>query len=216
VAWDDIPDWSLDVARQLLDEVKQKDPFTFYHCCRVGRGSRKLAKAIGLNPFEQAILEFSGLFHDIGKAKIPHEILVKPGRLSSEEIEVMKSHPALSAEMIQHFDHVPFFRFLMPGIKYHHEKFEGTGYPAQMKGDNIPLFARLIAVVDSFDAMTNARPYRNALPEEKAIEEIKLFSGRQFDPHLAKYFLQLLPELKKLEEKQEKEELIVAQLIKAA
>lgn len=216
MAWDDIPDWSMEVARQLLDEVKQKDPFTFYHCCRVGRGSRRLAKAIGLNEFEQAILEFSGLFHDIGKVRIPTDILVKPGRLDKNEIEVMKEHPLLSAEMIKHLDHVAFFRFLMPGIKYHHEKFEGDGYPNAMRGADIPLFARLIAVVDSFDAMTNARPYRNALAEEKAIEEIRNFSGRQFDPHLAKYFLELLPELKKQQAKEDTEELIVAQLIKAA
>jgi len=216
LAWDDIPDWSLETARQLLDEVKQKDPFTFHHCCRVGRGSRALAKAIGLNEFEQAILEYSGLFHDIGKAQIPTEILIKPGRLDRAEIEVMKSHPDLSAQMIQHLDHVPFFRFLLPGIKYHHEKVDGGGYPNDMRGDDIPLFARLIAVVDSYDAMTNARPYRNPLPEEKAIAEIKAFSGTQFDPKLAKYFLDLLPHLKKQEEKQQKEELVVAQLLKAA
>lgn len=216
MAWDDIPEWSLEFARQLLDEVKQKDPFTFYHCCRVGRGSRKLAKAIGLNEFEQAILEFSGLFHDIGKSKIPTDILVKPGRLDKNEIEVMKAHPLHSAEMIQHLDNVPFFRFMIPGIKYHHEKFEGDGYPNALQGSDIPLFARLISVVDSFDAMTNARPYRNALAEEKAIEEIRTFSGRQFDPHLAKYFLQLLPELKKQQMKDDSDELIVAHLIKAA
>lgn len=216
MAWDDIPEWSLDTARQLLNEVKEKDPFTFEHCCRVGRGSRALAKAIGLNEFEQAILEYSGLFHDIGKARIPIEILTKPGRLDRSEIEVMKSHPTLSADMIQHLDHVPFFRFLLPGIKYHHEKVEGDGYPNAMKGDDIPLFARLIAVVDSYDAMTNARPYRNPLPEEKAIAEIKAFSGKQFDPKLAKYFLELLPFLKKEERNLEKEELVVARLLKAA
>ncbi len=215
MAWDDIPDWSMDVARELLDEVKHKDPFTFYHCCRVGRGSRKLAKAIGLNEFEQAILELSGLFHDIGKVKIPNEILLKPGRLDRAEIEIMKEHPLRSAEMIQHLVHVPFFRFLMPGIKYHHEKFEGMGYPNAMAGEDIPLFGRLIAVVDSYDAMTNARSYRNPLGEEKAIEEIKNFSGRQFDPRLAKAFLDLLPHFKK-EQAEEKDELIVAQLIKAA
>lgn len=216
MAWDDIPEWSLEVAKQLLDEVKAKDPFTFYHCCRVGRNSRKLAKAIGLNEFEQAILEYSGLFHDIGKVKIPTEVLVKPGRLNPEEIEVMKSHPTMSAEMIQHLDHVPFFRFLLPGIKYHHEKIDGGGYPNAMKGEAIPLFARLIAVVDSYDAMTNARPYRNALPEEKAIHEIRTFSGTQFDSKMAKYFLEILPHLKKENEAEEKEELVVARLIKAA
>jgi HD-GYP domain-containing protein (c-di-GMP phosphodiesterase class II) len=214
LAWDDIPDWSLDVAKQLLDSVKEKDPFTFLHCCRVGRGSRRLAKAIGLNEFEQAILEYSGLFHDIGKVKIPTEILVKPGRLDKNEIEVMKSHPTLSAEMIQHLDHVPFFRFMLPGIKYHHEKIDGGGYPHNMRGDAIPLFARVIAVVDSFDAMTNARPYRNPLAEEKAIQELKDFSGSQFDYHLVKAFLDLLPHLKK--EADEAEEIVVHHLIKAA
>lgn len=216
MAWDDIPDWALDTARQLLNEVKAKDPFTFHHCCRVGRGSRILGKAIGLNEFELAVLEYSGLFHDIGKVHIPTDILIKPGRLDKSEIEVMKSHPTRSAEMIQHLSHVPFFRFLLPGIKYHHEKVEGGGYPFSMKGDEIPLFARLIAVVDSFDAMTNARPYRNPLPEEKAIAEIKNFSGRQFDAKLAKYFLELLPNMKKEEIKLEKEELVVSRLLKAA
>lgn len=216
MAWDDIPDWSLEVARQLLDEVKAKDPFTFYHCCRVGRNSRKLAKALGLNEFEQAILEYSGLFHDIGKVKIPTEVLIKPGRLNSDEIEVMKSHPTLSAEMIQHLDHVPFFRFLLPGIRYHHEKIDGGGYPNAMKGEAIPLFARLIAVVDSYDAMTNARPYRNALPVDKAIHELRTFSGTQFDSKMAKYFLELLPYLNNEDAADEKEELVVATLIKAA
>ncbi len=82
MAWDDIPEWSLETAKQLLDEVKAKDPFTFHHCCRVGRGSRALAKAIGLNEFEQAILEYSGLFHDIGKVQIPDSFWSSQGALS--------------------------------------------------------------------------------------------------------------------------------------
>lgn len=215
MAWDDIPDWSLDVARQLLDLVKEKDPFTFYHCCRVGRGSRRLAKSMGLNEFEQAILEYSGLFHDIGKVKIPTEILVKPGRLDRAEIEVIKSHPELSVEMLKHLTHVPFFRFMIPGVRYHHEKIDGGGYPNAIQGDNIPLFARMISIVDSFDAMTNARPYRNPLGEEKAIKELKDFSGTQFDKHLVTEFLAILPKIRE-SEKEEQDELVVAQLIKVA
>lgn len=214
MAWDDIPDFSLDVAKQLLEQVKAKDEFTFDHCCRVGRGSRKLAKAVGLNEYEQAIVEYAGLFHDIGKVQIPLDILVKPGRLDKKEIEIIKSHPALSAEMIKDFQHVPFFRFMLPGIKYHHEKFEGGGYPAGMQGENIPLFARLIAVVDAYDAMTNMRPYRNPLPEEKALQEIKDYKGSQFDPRLVDAFLKLLPEYKK--DENVKEEVVVARLIKKA
>lgn len=214
MAWDDIPDFSLDVAKQLLEQVKAKDEFTFDHCCRVGRGSRKLAKAIGLNEYEQAIVEYAGLFHDIGKVQIPLDILVKPGRLDKREIEIIKSHPALSAQMIKDFENVPFFRFMLPGIKYHHEKFEGEGYPTGMQGENIPLFARLIAVVDAYDAMTNMRPYRNPLPEEKALQEIKDYKGSQFDPRLADAFLKLLPEYKK--DSGVKEEVVVARLIKKA
>ncbi len=217
MAWDDIPDWSLEVAEQLLAEVKEKDPFTFFHCCRVGRRSRKLAKALGLNEFEQSVIEYAGLFHDIGKAKIPTEILTKPGRLDSNEIEIIKTHPELSADMIKHLAHVPFFRFMLPGVRYHHEKIEGTGYPNALSGDSIPLFARVIAVVDSFDAMTHARPYRNPLPEEKAIKELKDFSGRQFDAKLVNYFLELIPHLKKEDEKdQHQEEVVVSHLIKKA
>ncbi len=216
MAWDDIPDYSLEVAQQLLDLVKEKDPFTFYHCCRVGRGSRQLAKAIGLNEFEQAILEFSGLFHDIGKAQIPLEILTKPGRLDKNEIEIMKSHAELSVDMIKHLEHVPFFRFMLPGIRYHHEKLDGTGYPNSMRNEQIPLFARLIAVVDSYDAMSNVRPYRNPLPEEKVIQELKDFSGTQFDGNIVKSFLEFLPHLRKEEKEAEREEIVIAQIIKAA
>ncbi len=216
MAWDDIPDWSLDVAKELLEQVKSKDLFTFDHCCRVGRGSRKLAKAIGLNEYEQAIVEYSGLFHDIGKTQIPLEILVKPGRLDKNEIEIIKSHAKLSADMIQHLDKTPFFRFMLPGIKYHHEKMEGGGYPNGLQGEKIPLFARLIAVVDAYDAMTNMRPYRNPLPEEKAIQEMKDYSGSQFDPKLVAEFLKLLPEYKKVNPADEQEEVVVARLIKAA
>src|ERR1700743_347985 len=102
VAWDDIPDWALVTARQILAEVKKVDEHTFYHCCRVGRGSRRLAKALGMNEFEQSVLEFSGLFHDIGKVNIPLDILIKPSKLTKDEIEIMKSHPLKSAEMIAH------------------------------------------------------------------------------------------------------------------
>lgn len=215
MAWDDIPDWSLDVARQMLDLVNEKDPFTFHHCCRVGRNSRKLAKALSLNEFEQGILEYAGLFHDIGKIKIPTEILTKPGRLDRNEIEIIKEHPEMSVKMIQHLDHVAFFRFMIPGVRYHHEKIDGSGYPNAMKGDKVPLFARVIAVVDSYDAMTNARPYRNALGEEKAVKELKDFSGSQFDTHIVKSFLEILPSINKTEIA-ESDEVVISRLIKAA
>lgn len=217
MAWDDIPDWALGTAEELLAEVKAKDEFTFYHCCRVGRRSRKLAKFLGLNEFEQSVIEYAGLFHDIGKVRVPTEILVKPGRLDKSEIEVMKSHPEFSADMIRHLVHVPFFRFMVPGIRYHHERIDGAGYPNAISGEAIPLFARVIAVVDSFDAMTHARPYRNPLPEERAVKELKDFSGRQFDAKLVQHFLELMPHLKREDERDEHVgEVVVAHLIKRA
>lgn len=216
MAWDDIPEWAEETARELLNQVKEKDPFTFFHCCRVGRGSRKLGKALGLNEFEQALLEYSGLFHDIGKVQVPNEVLIKPGRLEKSEIELMKAHPEFSVQMIEHLSNIPFFRFLMPGIRYHHEKFEGEGYPNGLVGEAIPLFARVIAVIDSYDAMTNARPYRNPLPEEKVLHELKTFSGRQFDERLVKEFLKLLPQFKKENEKEEHDDIVVTRIIKAA
>ncbi len=216
MAWDDIPDYSGQVAEEILSIVKEKDIFTYLHCCRVGRGSRKLAKAMGLNDFEQAVLEFAGLFHDIGKIRVPRKILVKPGRLERHEIEIMKTHPQLSAEMIQHLDKVPFFRFQLPGIKYHHEKVEGSGYPFNMRGEAIPLFARVIAVVDAYDAMTHARPYRKPLSEDKAIQELKDFSGRQFDERIVRQFLDYLPHFKSEVEQIEQDDIIVTKLIRAA
>ena len=128
----------------------------------------------------------------------------------------MKSHPLKSAAMISHLDHVPFFRFLLPGIRCHHEKVDGTGYPYGLKGETIPLPARLISVVDTFDAMTNQRPYRKPLPVEKAVQELLDFSNRQFDPQMVRVFLDLLP-YKEIEEKRaEKEELVIASIVKAA
>jgi HD-GYP domain-containing protein (c-di-GMP phosphodiesterase class II) len=104
---------------------------------------------------------------------------------------------------------------MIPGVRYHHEKIDGTGYPNAMKGEKVPLFARVIAVVDSFDAMTNARPYRNALGEDRAIKELKDFSGTQFDSHLVKNFLEILPIIKETE-KEDAGEVVISRLIKAA
>lgn len=217
MAWDDIPAWATDVANSILRTVKEKDPHTFYHCCRVGRGSRQLAKAIGLNEFEQAVLEYSGLFHDVGKVGIPDNILLKPGRLDKEEIEVMKAHPVKSAQIIDPLSHSAFFRFMLPGVRYHHEKIDGTGYPFGLVGERIPLPARLIAVVDTFDAMTNVRSYRKALSKEKVIQELIDYSGSQFDTQLVKIFLEVLPHLEKAQpEKMGEDEVIIPAILKAA
>ncbi len=208
----DIPEWSVMAIHAILQTLKLKDPFTFYHCCRVGRASRRLAKSMGLSEHEQSILEFAGLLHDVGKVGISDNILLKPGRLTDEEMKIMKSHADLSCEIIEPFLKIPFFRFLLPGIRYHHEQFDGSGYPNQLAGERIPIAARIIAIVDTVDAMTNTRPYRQALSIERAQQELRDFSHRQFDAYIVKTYLDAQKYWKPIEAG-EKEEVIVSAVL---
>ncbi|MCB9026498.1 MAG: HD domain-containing protein [Bdellovibrionaceae bacterium] len=210
----DIPSWSVDAINAVLQTLKLKDPFTFYHCCRVGRASRRLAKAMSLSEHEQNILEFSGLLHDVGKVGIADKILLKPDRLTDEEMTKMKSHAEMSCEIIQPLLQIPFFRFLLPGIRYHHEQFDGSGYPNQLSGEKIPLMARIIAVVDTVDAMTNTRPYRQSLSIERTHKELIDFSGRQFDGNIVKTYLEAQKHWKGIEEV-DKEERVVPSVVSA-
>jgi len=186
----EVPDLAVNIAQALLTAVKHKDPFTFEHCCRVGRAARKLGEAMSLSEFEKTVLEYSGLFHDIGKIGISDSILLKPGRLEKDEIVIMKSHAEMSVEMIEPFSNLPFFRFLIPGVRYHHEKFDGSGYPFNLAGEKIPLTARIVAIVDTVDAMMNTRPYRKALSFDTVIKELKDFSGTQFDKNIVSVYLE--------------------------
>lgn len=193
MAWDDIPDWVFNATKSLLNALKERDPYTYGHCRRVARNARLLAEAAGLNDFESRVIEISSLFHDLGKLGIPDLILLKPGRLTAKEESVMRNHPIKSAEIIQPFAHVPFFRQAIPGIRSHHERIDGAGYPDNLKGGEIPLSARIILIADTYDAMTSTRPYRRGLSSEMAYKELKLFANRQFDPHLVKIFLKAHP-----------------------
>jgi len=214
MSWDDIPSWSADIAKTILLSVKEKDPHTFYHCLRVGRVSRQLAKAMGLNEFEQAVLEFSGMFHDVGKIGVPDSVLLKPGKLDPAEVEIMKSHPMKSSAIVEPLSKATFFRLTLPGIRYHHERIDGLGYPYGISGEKIPLPARVISVVDTYDAMSYARPYRKAQPLEKVQQELIDFSGTQFDAAIVRVFMQLLPHLSREEDKNE--EIAISKILKAA
>jgi HD-GYP domain-containing protein (c-di-GMP phosphodiesterase class II) len=200
MAWDDIPDWAFTVAKSLLGALRERDPYTYGHCRRVARNSRLLAAAAGLNEYEQRVIEFSSMFHDLGKMGIPDSILLKPGRLSDQEELIMKAHPVKSAEIISPLAHVPFFRATLPGIRHHHERMDGAGYPDGVRGELIPLTARIILIADTFDAMTTTRPYRKGLAFDIAYKELKQFSGRQFDTQLVQVFLKAHPKWGTLEE----------------
>ena len=200
VGWNDIPDWVLSASGALLRAVEMKDPETASHCARVGRGSRLLAQAIGLNDYGQRVCEFAGLFHDVGKIGVPNEILFKPAKLSEEEYAVMKSHPELSARLVEPFAQASaFIRDVLPGVRHHHERFDGQGYPHGVMGERIPLEARVILIADTFDAMTATRTYRKGLPAEAAYAELKLHAGRQFDERLVRAFLEAQPKWKREE-----------------
>ncbi len=190
LSWGDIPSWAYDSAQVLMQSLKIVDPMTYEHCCRVGEFSRKLARDAGLSEYEQKVAEFSGLFHDIGKIGISKNIIMKPSRLDEMEYETMKTHSALSEEIIKPLAAHKFFKDLLPAVRGHHERLDGQGYPDKKRGDEIPLVARVILIVDTFDAMTQNRPYRQGLPVDIMYAELKKYAGTQFDSQLVQVFLQ--------------------------
>lgn len=188
-----MPDWLLPVTDTLMQALRERDPYTYGHCRRVARNAKLLAQAAGLSEEQQRVVEYSSLFHDLGKIGIPDSVLLKPGKLTAEERDIIRAHPVKSAEIIQPLASNPFFRATLPGIKHHHERIDGLGYPDGIAGDNIPLTARIILIADTYDAMTTTRPYRKGLDPEVAYKELTLFAGRQFDPQLVKVFKEAHP-----------------------
>lgn len=189
-SWGDVPAWAYEAAEALMQSLKIVDPSTYAHCCRVGEMSRKLARDAGLNEYQQKLAEFAGLFHDIGKIGVPQSVIAKPGKLTDEEYQLMKSHPELSEEIIKPLAKHSFFSEIIPGVRGHHERVDGTGYPDKKRGDEVPLLARIILVVDTYDAMSETRAYRKGLPLDVVYAELKRCSGTQFDSQLVNIFLQ--------------------------
>ncbi|HLD99652.1 MAG TPA: HD-GYP domain-containing protein [Bdellovibrionota bacterium] len=191
--WDNIPDWAHAVTEMLLLALKARDPYTSGHSYRVAYQAKMLAKAAGLDSKEQEMIEFASLFHDLGKIGTPDSVLLKPGRLTREEEAIMREHPVRSHEIMSPLAHVPFFQNTLPGILHHHERIDGLGYPSGIKGEAIPLSARVILIADTYDAMTTTRPYRKGLSNEIAYSELIKFAGLQFDPQLVRIFVECHP-----------------------
>jgi len=190
MSWGDIPEWAYDSAAALLKSLHISDPNTYEHCLRVGELARQLSRDLGLNEYEQKVAEFSGILHDIGKMGIEKEILLKPGKLDAKELDIMKSHSTLSAHIIEPLTHHDFFKAVLPGVRGHHERMDGEGYPDKIIGEKISLFARIILVVDTYDAMSQTRVYRRGLPDDIIYAELKRCSGTQFDPQIVRAFMQ--------------------------
>lgn len=170
-----------------------KDPYTHGHSLRVTLYSLILANSLDLSDEVLEEIETAGLLHDIGKIGIPQSILCKPGKLTDEEFEIMKSHPEQGEKMIMNIKKL---KLIANWLRTHHERWDGKGYPSGLKGDEIPISARIIALADTYDAMTSTRPYRKELEHEVAIQEIARCAGTQFDPELAALFIKLSDEIK--------------------
>ncbi|ELC8441439.1 diguanylate cyclase [Clostridium perfringens] len=177
--------------KTLIGVINAKDKYTYSHVERVVVYSRLMAKKLGLSEEEKKQLIYGAYMHDIGKINIPNEILTKKMKLTKDEWEILKQHPRDGVEIIKSVNSL---KKVAPLILYHHERYDGRGYPEELKGENIPYLARVLTVVDSFDAMTSSRPYNKRKTYEEGLEELNRCSGTQFDPKIVEIFTEVVRE----------------------
>ena len=182
---------TLDQVYALAATVDARDPFTYGHSGRVAEITQTIGKTIGLPERELADLYAASLLHDVGKVGIPDAILTKPDALTEEEWEIIRKHLAEWAKIA---GYIKGLGPVVPVILHHHEWYDGTGYPDGLKGEEIPLGARIISVADAYDTMTTARTYRNVVSQQEALEELRRYAGTQFDPELVEAFCQAMNE----------------------
>lgn len=175
-----------DTVRSLVAAIEAKDPYTRGHSVRVAAYTVDTARAVGMSERDIEQLEHAALLHDLGKVAVRGSVLSKPGGLSAEELAEVREHPEVGARILST---VPYLAEIVPVVRYHHECFDGSGYCAGLQGSQIPLGARVLAVADSYDAMTSQRPYRGAMPQQDAIAELRARSGTQFDGGVVSAFL---------------------------
>ncbi|MGB8213301.1 MAG: HD domain-containing phosphohydrolase [Anaerolineales bacterium] len=177
----------LQTVIMLANVIETRDPYTAGHLERVRRLALNLAFALSWNTEDIAILEFGAILHDIGKIVVPSQVLKKTGPLNKEEWVLMRQHPEIGAKMLEGVDHL---RAAVPYVLNHHEWWNGSGYPSGLKGEKIPREGRLLAIADSFDAMTTNRPYHSSMPAADALDELARYRGIYFDPDMVDAFLQ--------------------------
>lgn len=177
---------AMETVRALANAIDAKDNYTRGHSERVGWLAKFLGRALGLPPAELQIVEWAGLLHDVGKIGISEQILNKPGALTPEELAEMQKHPRLSFEVLKP---IASLEPVLPGVLYHHENHDGSGYPERIRGDEIPLIARILHVVDIFDALTSSRSYRPQYNIDRALEIMKEGAGTITDPRITDVFI---------------------------
>ena len=189
-----LEDLFMSVIVSLTMALEAKDPYTEGHSVRVAAYSEAIGKQLGLPPSTLDMIHRSCLVHDIGKIAVDETILGKREALDNTEREKMDMHPLIGESILRP---VAMLHPLLPGVRSHHEHYDGTGYPDGLAGEKIPIEARIMAVADAFDAMTSTRPYREALPEEDALAELKRNAGTHFDPRVVGAFEEIYPAVKR-------------------
>lgn len=182
---------SLHIVQSLAAAIDAKDTYTNGHSLRVAQYSREIAHRFGYSKKQQDEIYMMGLLHDVGKIGVPDAVINKPNKLTEKEFELIKEHPVKGASILKNIKEMP---KLSCGARWHHERYGGGGYPDGLVGTDIPEEARIIAVADSYDAMTSKRSYRDALPQEVVRSEIEKGKGTQFDPVFADIMLQMIDE----------------------
>jgi putative nucleotidyltransferase with HDIG domain len=171
----------------LAATVDAKDHYTYGHSKKVGKYTTEIAEALGYAEDKMATIRAAALLHDIGKIGVSDRVLLKTGALDTDDWDAIRAHPKLGVAILKH---VSGLSGCLAAIQYHHERYDGSGYPARLKGENIPLDARVLSVADSYDAMTSLRPYREGkLTQEQALEELRRCAGTQFDPGIVEVFV---------------------------
>lgn len=184
--YDELKETFYATVHTLAETIEKRDPYTGGHTKRVMEYSLAIGKAMGLSQKDMMDLRLSAILHDIGKIGIRDNILLKNERLTFEEYNAIMMHAVYGAEILTHIRQL---KDIIPGVKWHHEKYDGSGYPEGLKGETIPAIARIISVADTFDAMTTDRPYRKGLSVEAALEELRRYAGTQFDPDAVNAFI---------------------------
>jgi len=173
-------------AETIAETIELQNPYTVGHARRVTNYSDVIGRYMGMNPQELENLRLSAILHDVGKIGVRDSVLLKPDGLNEEELQEMKRHPDYGAEVLNHIKQL---KDVIPGVRGHHERYDGHGYPAGLKNVEIPITAKIISVADAFDAMTTDRPYRKGLSVHAALDELTWCSGTQFAPEVVDAFL---------------------------